>query len=67
MKRALVMIALCGALFAACHGKSEDAAPAANEAPADAITKTVNHGPVKATLKVWPAKPSLVDAIYLRL
>ncbi|HEY4060120.1 MAG TPA: hypothetical protein VGM39_26075 [Kofleriaceae bacterium] len=63
MRRALVILAL----VAACHGKSDDAAPVAIEAPKDAITKTVDHGPVKATLKVWPAKPSLVDAIYLRL
>ena len=35
--------------------------------PADAIIKTTENGPVKATVKVWPAKPNLGDSIYLRL
>jgi hypothetical protein len=35
--------------------------------PKDAITKTVENGPVKATVKVWPAKPSLDDTLYVRL
>ncbi len=33
----------------------------------DAITKTTEVGPVKATIKVWPAKPTLSDSIYARL
>lgn len=33
----------------------------------DAITKTVENGPVKATVRVWPSKPSLGDAIHVRL
>ncbi|MDX2088586.1 MAG: hypothetical protein SFX73_12095 [Kofleriaceae bacterium] len=33
----------------------------------DALTKTTENGPVKATIKVWPAKPTLGDAIYARL
>jgi hypothetical protein len=33
----------------------------------DAIAKTTEVGPVKATVKVWPAKPTLADTIYLRL
>jgi hypothetical protein len=33
----------------------------------DALTKTVENGPVKATVRVWPAKPTLGDSIYLRL
>jgi hypothetical protein len=33
----------------------------------DAIVKTTENGPVKATIKVWPAKPSLGDPIYARL
>jgi len=64
MKR-LVLIAL----LVAC-GESEE--PATQEStvvePAkDAIAKTVENGPVKATIKVWPAKPSLGDPIYARL
>jgi 7,8-dihydropterin-6-yl-methyl-4-(beta-D-ribofuranosyl)aminobenzene 5'-phosphate synthase len=31
------------------------------------ITKTTEVGPLKATIKVWPAKPTLGDAIYARL
>jgi hypothetical protein len=64
MKRALLLLALV-----ACHrnepfGTDE---PAALTVPKDAITKTTENGPVKATIKVWPAKPSLGDAIYARL
>ncbi|HUS31518.1 MAG TPA: hypothetical protein VMZ53_23595 [Kofleriaceae bacterium] len=33
----------------------------------DAITKTSENGPVKATVSVWPAKPTLGESIYLRL
>jgi hypothetical protein len=40
---------------------------AAIEPAKDAITKTTEVGPVKATIKVWPAKPALGDAIYARL
>jgi hypothetical protein len=64
MKRALVMIAL-----AACGSSSDD--PTTESAPIepakDAISKTTENGPVKATIKVWPAKPTLGDAIYARL
>ena len=35
--------------------------------PADAIAKVAEQGPVKATVRVWPAKPSLGDSIYVRL
>ena len=33
----------------------------------DALAKTTEDGPVKAAVKVWPAKPTLGDAIYVRL
>jgi hypothetical protein len=36
-------------------------------APKDAITKPVENGPVKITEKVWPAKPTLGEPIYVRL
>ena len=37
------------------------------EPPKDAIVKTTENGPVKATVTVWPGKPTLGDPIYLRL
>ncbi len=53
-----------------CHG-DEAADPAAGAAPIapakDALTRATEVGPVKATVKVWPAKPTLGDAIYARL
>jgi len=54
---------------AACHD-DEAADPAAQpvpQPPRDAITKTTELGPVKATIKVWPAKPTLGDPIYAQL
>jgi len=52
-----------------CHDDAVDTeSTAAPIEPAkDAITKTTEVGPVKATVKVWPAKPTLGDAIYARL
>jgi len=55
--------------LAACGG-GEDATtdePVAITPAKDAITKTVENGPVKATVRVWPAKPALGDSIYVRL
>jgi hypothetical protein len=53
-----------------CHD-DEAADPAASAAPIapakDALTRTTEVGPVKATVKVWPARPALGDAIYARL
>lgn len=64
--RAVMLIA---ALLVACG--DDGGAPASEtrplEVPADAIAKTTETGPVKATVKVWPSKPNLGDAIYLRL
>jgi hypothetical protein len=45
-------------------GSPENAVP---EPPKDALAKTTEHGPVKATVKVWPATPSLGEPIYARL
>ena len=55
--------------LAACGGGQ---APAADhhawpDPPGDAITKTTESGPVKATVLVWPARPALGDPMYLRL
>ena len=54
---------------ASCHDdETGEATAAAPIAPAkDAIAKTTEVGPVKATVKIWPAKPTLGDAIYARL
>jgi hypothetical protein len=55
---------------AACHGDDASDAPTGTAAivPAkDALTRTTEVGPVKATIKVWPAKPTLGDAIHARL
>jgi hypothetical protein len=53
-----------------CHDEDAtdtDSAVVPIEPAKDAITKTTEVGPVKATVKVWPAKPTLGDAIYARL
>jgi hypothetical protein len=56
------------ATAAACHDDDAADAPAPVPIPAkDAITKTTELGPVKATIKVWPAKPTLGDPIYAQL
>ena len=54
---------------AACHGEAApDSGAAAPIAPAaDALARTTEVGQVKATVRVWPAKPTLGDAIYARL
>jgi hypothetical protein len=66
------LVGLSATLAAAggCHDDeaADPAASAAQIAPAkDALSKTTEVGPVKATIKVWPAKPTLGDAIYARL
>jgi hypothetical protein len=73
-RHALVLCALGFAITAAaaigCHGDgaSDAVATTAPIEPAkDAIARTTEVGPVKATIKVWPAKPTLGDAIYARL
>lgn len=65
MTRALVLSLL---VVAACGSAAEETHtdPAATPAK-DAIVKTTEVGPVKATVSVWPSTPSLVDAVYLRL
>jgi hypothetical protein len=64
MKRLLVLI-----VVAACGNASmlDSAGPAKSEPTVDAIKKTAENGPVKATVTVWPPKPSLGETIYLRL
>jgi hypothetical protein len=58
----------CALALAACGGGGERTEDGPKlTAPDDAITKTTENGPVKATVKVWPPKPTLGDAIHLRL
>lgn len=63
-KRALLVLAL-----AACGSTTtetpSDTAPI--EPAKDALSKTTENGPVKATVKVWPAKPTMIDTIYVRV
>ena len=56
-------------VLVACSGHSAlDASQAPASQPGmDAIVKTTENGPVKATVTVWPPKPTLGDPIYLRL
>lgn len=66
--RAGATILLASVLAACGGGASTETTDSARLVPAkDAIAKTVENGPVKATVRVWPAKPSLSDAIYVRL
>ncbi len=63
-------VALVTALAAAsCTSKSPlDEGTASTLLPSkDAVTKTTENGPAKATITVWPAKPTLGEPIYLRL
>jgi hypothetical protein len=49
------------------RGTTDSTATALPEPPKDAIAKQTENGPVKVNVRVWPAKPTLDDAIYLRL
>ena len=66
-----VLCVLCASafFFAACSGQSPlDPFAASPAEPAkDAIAKPTENGPVKVNVRVWPAKPTLDDPIYLRL
>jgi len=66
MRRGLLVLVVA---IAACGGDDAAVEPSAAPlvVPADAIAKTTENGPVKATVKVWPAKPTLGDPIYVRL
>jgi hypothetical protein len=67
--RGVMVAAIALAALAACGGTGEPGAQETAELkpPADAIAKVTEQGPVKATVRVWPAKPSLGDSIYVRL
>ena len=61
-------IALIASIAAACgKGAATGEQRTWPDPPKDAIVKTTESGPVKATVAVWPPKPTLGDPIYLRL
>ncbi len=59
----ITLLAACGS--AGVEGDTGTAAAPVPQ-PADAITKTTENGPVKATVALWPSTPALGDSIYLR-
>lgn len=61
-KLALLVLVACGS-----HSALDASQAPASEPGKDAIVKTTENGPVKATVTVWPPKPTLGDPIYLRL
>ncbi len=65
MKHLLVLVALA----VACNNASplDVHTPSALHPPKDALVKTTEHGPAKATVTVWPPKPSLGEPIFLRV
>ncbi|MBK9071274.1 MAG: hypothetical protein IPL79_09775 [Myxococcales bacterium] len=55
-------------MSAGCRESAPTASPKAMPVvPADAISKAVENGPVKAVVSVWPAAPSVLDLIYLHV
>lgn len=56
-------------LLVACSSSSSlDTSTTVDITPAkDAVSKVSENGPVKAEVRVWPAKPNLGEPIYLRL
>jgi hypothetical protein len=65
MKRALLLVFAVACGNSSPLDKANDAARL--QPPKDALTKTTENGPAKATVTVWPSKPTLGEAIYLRL
>jgi len=63
----LVFCSLLILITACAHNSVLDPSTNASDPPKDAVTKTTESGPVKAEVRVWPAKPTLDDSIYLRL
>src|SRR5690349_1933019 len=66
MRRAAMAIVALG-LGLGCGGEDRGAKTSWPEPAKDALVKTTESGPVKATVQVWPAQPTLGDPIYLRL
>ncbi len=61
----LVLLSL--ALLSACRNKADAPLAVTATVPNDAITKITENGPVKATVRVWPAKPTLDGQVTLQL
>lgn len=66
MKRILIA-ALVALAATACKGGAKPAADRPQPPPPEAISKTTENGPVKATVKVWPTAPALGDPLHLEL
>jgi hypothetical protein len=62
-------LGLCAIAIAACSGGEHEVSEVhgAVEPAKDAIAKITEQGPVKATVRVWPAKPALGESIFVRL
>lgn len=71
MKRAfaLPLVALLAAALVACGADEPVSATSQSlpQVPADALVKPSENGPVKATVSVWPAEPSMLDLIHLQV
>ena len=63
----LALVVLVGLVACSGHSALDTSQAPASEPGKDAIVKTSENGPVKATVTVWPPKPTLGDPIYLRL
>ncbi len=64
---AVAITAAAAMLFSACRAKTEAPLAVPVAEPADAITKITENGPVKATVRVWPSKPSLDGQVTVQL
>ncbi len=64
---AIALCALALVLVACGGGDDRPSAQRRLEPPPEAVTKVLEHGPVKATVAAWPAAPRLGDPIYVRL
>jgi hypothetical protein len=58
---------LIGLLVVACHSKPESLQAPAATIPNDAIVKITENGPVKATVRIWPSKPTLDAELFVQL
>ena len=64
---AVAITAAAAMLFSACRAKTEAPLAVPVAEPADAITKITENGPVKATVRVWPSKPTLDGQVTVQL
>ncbi len=64
---AVAITAAAAMMFSACRAKTEAPLAVPVAEPADAITKITENGPVKATVRVWPSKPTLDGQLTVQL